>query len=110
MSRLPKMTALIVVLAAAALAQQPKLQNSKLETVSAASGLRQIIESLIQKQSGAAWIGYSIPVARKERTMCCFESFDQFKASGNCCGGCRLEKDNGTFISGNSNSNCGRLE
>src|SRR5438067_8235802 len=109
-SRLLKLAALITCFNASTFTQQPKLQNAKLETISAAAGLRQTIEPLIQKQPGPLWIGYSIPVMRKERTMCCFDSYEQFKASGSCCSGCRLEKEGGNFISGNINSDCGPLE
>src|SRR5215475_5433887 len=105
-----KLTSLIFLFVAAAFAQQPKLQNAKFETISAGAGLRQTIEPLIQKQPGPLWIGYSIPVMRKERTMCCFDSYDEFRASGRCCNGCRLEKEGGNFISGNINSDCGPLE
>jgi hypothetical protein len=109
-STLFKFISTIVLLAASALAQQPKLQNAKLETISASTGLRQNIDPLIQKQPGPIWIGYTIPVARKERIMCCFDSDDQFKNSGRCCSGCRLESEKGNFISGNINSDCGPLE
>src|SRR5215475_95445 len=109
-NKLLKLVSLTVFLAAAAFAQQPNLQNAKLETISAAAGLRQAIEPLIQKQTGPLWIGYAIPVMRKERTMCCFDSYDDFRASGRCCNGCRLERDGGNFISGNINSDCGPLE
>jgi hypothetical protein len=108
-SKFPKLISLSVFLAATALGQQPKLQNAKLETISASAGLRQAIEPLIQKQPGPLWIGYSIPIIRKERTMCCFESYNEFRASGRCCSGCRLEKEGGN-ISGNINSDCGPLE
>lgn len=109
-SRLLKLTTLTMFLIAPAFAQQPKLQNAKLETISASAGLRQTIDSVIQKQPGPLWIGYSIPVARKERTMCCFNSYDGFNNSGRCCSGCRLESEKGNFISGNINSDCGPLE
>jgi len=108
-SRSLKLTTLIIVCVASALAQQPKLQNTKLETISASPGLRQTIDPILQKQAGPLWIGYSIPVARKERTMCCFDSYDQFRNSGRCCG-CRLDNEKGNFISGNINSDCGPLE
>ena len=109
-SRPFKLTILTMLLVAPALAQQPKLQNAKLETISAGTGLQQTIDPIIQKQTGPLWIGYSIPVARKERTMCCFDSYDQFRNSGRCCGGCRLDNEKGNFISGNINSGCGPLE
>src|SRR5262245_12357514 len=48
---------LILFLVAPALAQQPKLQNAKLETISASAGLRQTIDPIIQKHAGPLWIG-----------------------------------------------------
>jgi HEAT repeats len=93
-----------------ALAQQPRFQNAKLESFSAAQGLQKIVSELMQKQIGPAWIGYSIPVIPKDRIMCCWDSMDQFRAANGCCSGCRLEREGGTFISGTTDSNCTRLE
>jgi hypothetical protein len=59
----------------------------------------------VSSQPGIAWIGYSIPVADRERVMCCFDSGTTVfngtmsNASG-CCGACRLEpSSNGTTMS-----------
>ncbi len=94
-----------------AFAQQPRFQNAKLESLSAAPGLQKVVSELIARQTGPAWIGYSIPVVPKERTMCCWDSLDQFSAANGCCSGCKLEREGGTFISGTTtDSNCTRLE
>src|SRR5579864_5948142 len=99
-----------LLLAATVFAQQPKLQNAKPETIEANAGLQPAMDSLLQKQPGPAWIGYSMPVVARERTMCCFDSVDQFRSFGGCCAGCRLENDHSNFVSGNVNSDCGPLE
>src|SRR5437879_12749701 len=82
---------------------QPKLSNAKLQTVNADSGLESAVNGLLKAQSGAMWIGYTIPVESKDRTMCCFDSVDQLRALGNCCSGCKLESKNGSSVNGTVN-------
>src|SRR5438270_8639962 len=97
---------LIIVLAVAGLAQKPSVSNARLQEVSAAGGLKAAFDSIVQKQDSPAWIGYRIPVAPKERTMCCFDSVDQIESGKNrCCMGCRMESGNGNSFSGTV-SNC----
>jgi hypothetical protein len=81
-----------------AVAQKPKIANAKLQELSASNGLKATVDGLIQKQASALWIGYKIPAVAKERTMCCFDSADQFKNSGQCCGGCRMESEHGESL------------
>lgn len=72
----------------------PKLVNAKLQTVDAASGLRPVVDR-IMKEQGPLWMAYVIPTLRKERTMCCFDSWEgNYKG---CCSGCKLESRDGTF-------------
>jgi len=54
-------------------APKPKITNAKLQELSAAAGLKPAIDGVVQKQAGPLWIGYRIPAAAKERTMCCFD-------------------------------------
>ncbi len=98
----------LLVFIAAASAQQPKLKNAKVETVSAGASLQNTVKSIVEKQSGPAWMGYSIPVTRKERTMCCSGSNAQ-DATG-CCQGCRLEREGQGFFNTSSQSECSPLE
>lgn len=84
----------------AAAAQKPKVSNAKWQEEPAGGDLKTTINGLVQKQAGPLWIGYKIPTAAKERTMCCFDHWDQAKNSGGCCGGCRMESENGVSING----------
>jgi hypothetical protein len=87
-------------------AQKPKVTNAKIQELSAASGLRATVDGLVQKQAGPLWIGYRIPAARKERTLCCFDSMDSIDLQKkNCCMGCRVESGNGGSFNGTV-SNC----
>jgi hypothetical protein len=86
-------------------APKPKISNAKVQQLSASAGLKATIDGLMQKQNDAFWIGYRIPAAAKERTMCCFDSVDQFRNSAGCCMGCRMESDKGGSFNGTS-SNC----
>jgi hypothetical protein len=85
---------------------RPKITNARLQQLSAASGLRGTIDGVLQKQPGPLWIGYRIPAAAKERTMCCFDSMDSISLRNqNCCMGCRLESEKGSSFTGTV-SNC----
>ena len=85
---------------------KPKITNAKLQELSAASGLKPAIDGLVQKQAGPLWIGYRIPTAAKERTMCCFDSVDSIDwQKKNCCMGCRVESEKGSSFTGTV-SNC----
>ena len=88
-----------VALAAAVAAQQPRITNGRLTAQPAASPLAASFQSLVASQSDAAWIGYFVPAADRERVMCCFGSGSNW-SSGSvmmsdgsaCCGACRLEQ------------------
>ena len=82
-------------------APKPKITNAKLQKLSASAGLEATVNGLVQKQTAPLWIGYRIPAAAKERTMCCFDSFDQASSAGNkCCIGCKLESERGSSFNG----------
>lgn len=79
-------------------AQAPRISNAKLSTQPAGGRLAETFRSLVAAQADIAWIGYSVPVSDRDRTMCCWSSGDgstyiSGTISGNtaCCGGCRLE-------------------
>jgi hypothetical protein len=91
-------------------APRPKISSAKLQEVSASAGLQATIDGLVQKQTAPLWIGYRIPAAAKDRTMCCFDSTDGFeKSASGCCMGCRLESGEDRSFSG-TNSNCSAPE
>ncbi|MGZ4842107.1 MAG: HEAT repeat domain-containing protein [Candidatus Angelobacter sp.] len=86
--------------------QKPKISNAKLQELSASAGLRATVDGVAQKQTAPLWIGYRIPAAAKDRTMCCFDSADGIEAARNkCCMGCKLESGRGTSFNGTS-SDC----
>lgn len=83
------------------MAQKPNVTNAKLQEVSAGGGLKPAFEAIVQKQESPAWIGYRIPATPKERTMCCFDSWDGVQSRNNgCCGGCKLESGKGGSFNG----------
>ena len=91
-----------VVLGAAA-AQQPRIENATVAAQPVGSPLSQSFRALVASQADVAWIGYAVPVADRERVMCCFGSGNNYvsgSVSGNaCCGVCTLENSSGTTIS-----------
>src|SRR5438270_11503295 len=77
-------------------AAKPRITNARLQELQATSGLRATVDGLAQKQPGPLWIGYRIPAAGKERTLCCFNSVDSMNwQKSNCCMGCRVESGKG---------------
>jgi hypothetical protein len=103
--------ALLVACCAAMMAAQeatpkPKISNAKLQQLSASAGLKATVDGLVQKQTAPLWIGYRIPAAAKERTLCCFDSLDNFDSAANkCCMGCRMESEKSSSFNGTT-SNC----
>ena len=88
-----------VITAVAAVAQQPRLSNGRI-TAQPVTALQQAFRAAVAAQQEVAWIGYSVPVADGERTMCCYDSGTTFvngtgitMSSGGqtCCGTCSLE-------------------
>lgn len=86
-----------VILGAACVAQQPQVANTKLVPRSIQRGLEQAVNAILQADRGPAWIGYAVPALPGEHQMCCF-NFDNFKNNPRCCGGCRLENEDGVFM------------
>lgn len=101
--------AILLVVAAGAAAQKPKVSDAKLQELNATAGLKATLDGLLQKQTGPFWIGYRIPAAAKERTMCCFDSVDQFRNSDKCCMGCRMESEKSGSFNGRV-SDCSQPE
>src|ERR1700704_970792 len=83
-----------------AAAEKPNVSNAKVQELSASAGLKATVDGLVQKQTSPLWIGYRIPASAKERTMCCFDSMDQFRNAAQCCGGCRMESEKGGSFNG----------
>jgi HEAT repeats len=95
------MTLVMVSCVAMAVAQKPKVSNAKLQELSASAGLKATVDGLLQKQTSPLWIGYRIPAAAKDRTMCCFESVDSIERDKkDCCMGCKMESEKGGSFNG----------
>jgi len=95
-------------MAAQEAAPKPRISNAKVQELSASTGLKATVDGLVQKQTAPLWIGYRIPTAAKDRTLCCFDSVDQFQNSAGCCMGCRMESEKGSFDG--TSSNCPQPE
>jgi hypothetical protein len=93
--------AVVVVGVSCAAAQRPKITNAKIQELSASAGLKAAVDGVVQKATSPLWIGYWIPTAAKERTMCCFDSVEGIEAAKkNCCMGCRMESEKGSSFNG----------
>ena len=64
----------ITALAAAGclLAQQPQIQNARLETRQVSGGLDATLRAILNAQSSPAWVGYAAPIIAGDRQMCCW--------------------------------------
>jgi hypothetical protein len=83
-----------------AVAQKPEVSHAHWQEVSASAGLKATMDGLVQQQTAPLWIGYRIPAAARERSMCCFDWSQQAKSPGQCCGGCKMESDKGSSFNG----------
>jgi HEAT repeat protein len=61
-----------LALAAPALAQQPRLTNGRLVPQPAGQGLERTFRDLVAAQTEPAWIGYAVPIAAGDHSMCCY--------------------------------------
>jgi hypothetical protein len=85
-------------------AQQPRILNGRIATQPAGTGLQATIRTLVSSQSEPAWIGYSVPVADRNRVQCCwtgsngttYMSGSMQWSDAPCCGSCRIEPADGT--------------
>lgn len=91
---------ILVFCVSIAAAQKANISHAQVQELSVAAGLKTTVDGLLQKQTAPLWIGYKIPVAAKERTMCCFDSQDGAYAANKCCMGCKMESENGRSFNG----------
>src|SRR4051812_22362265 len=92
--------------AAAAAAQQPRIDNGRVTAQPAGVPFAQSFRTIVAAQGDVAWIGYAVPAAPGQRVMCCGNSGTTVVSSGmvtsdgfSCCGACRLE-DSGRVAGG----------
>lgn len=83
----------------------PRIENAKLETLTASGNIRQQIEVLAGHQTGTAWIAYSVPSVGSHHTICCFDGDWQ---DHGCCGTCHLESEHNTYSG--SRDDCDDIE
>jgi len=87
---------LIVLGCAAAFAQQPRVENARLETRAVSGGLESTLRGILAAQSAPAWIGYSVPIVPGDHQMCCWNN--------NVKCGCSLEpRDHDQVFVSNNN-------
>ncbi len=55
-------------------AQQPHIQNARVETRAVAGGLEATLRAIQNAQSSAAWVGYAVPIIPGDRQMCCWNN------------------------------------
>lgn len=96
---------LLLVISAVAFAQQPNIQNAKLETRSAAGGLQAQVDS-VARGGSAVWIAWSVPSIKPDADMCCYNMHND--TVYNC--GCTLESGNVANISTNTQAAPVKLE
>ena len=85
--------ALAVPAAPASAGQSPRVENARLETRSAASGLAAVVHAEVAARPGPAWLGWSVPSVRDGSSCCWTDVAD----AGRGCRGCRLEGKGGSF-------------
>ncbi len=61
---------LFAAMAAAAFAQQPDIENARIETRAVSGNLESTMNSIVASQTSAVWVGYSVPVIPGERQVC----------------------------------------
>lgn len=61
-----------ILFAASALAQQPHVENARVETRPVAGSLDATMHSILAAQSTPAWVGYAEPIVPGDRQSCCW--------------------------------------
>src|SRR5690349_14486407 len=82
----------VLVAAAVALAQQPRVVNGRVATQPAGT-LAQTVQGIGASHADGAWVGYTLPMIAGERHMCCDNGNGSWNGNG-CCA-CRLEPSSG---------------
>lgn len=93
--RMIGLAAPLLLIAAAATAQEPQLVNGQLTPGPSAPATAATVRQLVAAPgaNGPAWIGYRVPMIPGDRTACC-GSWD-----GRVPSPCRLERDGGSMMS-----------
>ena len=72
-------------------AQQPRIENARVETRTVSGGLDTAFRAILAAQAGPAWVGYSEPMIPGREQMCCWSDDRQgcFVEPGNRSDGAR---------------------
>ena len=62
----------VVLAAGSVLAQQPRVENARLETRQVAGSLEATLRGIADAQAGPAWVGYAEPMIAGDRQLCCW--------------------------------------
>jgi hypothetical protein len=73
------LAAALVLLAATAFAQRPRIVHGTVTSVAASPDLGAQIRG-----SRTKYIGYAVPAIEGEHIMCCFDNFGEFRSGGTC--------------------------
>ncbi|HEY6392437.1 MAG TPA: HEAT repeat domain-containing protein [Bryobacteraceae bacterium] len=66
---------IISIAAVAALqAQQPQVQNARVETRAVSGGLESTLRAIQSAQSAVGWVGYAVPIIPGDRQSCCWNN------------------------------------
>jgi hypothetical protein len=82
------LAATLVLLAATALAQHPRIVHGTVTSVPASSDLGAQIRS-----SRTKYVGYVVPEVEGQRVMCCFQNYGEIRSGGTC----RLDHEGTSF-------------
>jgi hypothetical protein len=64
------LTILLMAGGLAAVAQQPRIENTRVETKALAGNLESTLRGFVAAQGSPAWIGYAVPIVAGERQVC----------------------------------------
>jgi len=67
----------IALAAGSALAQQPRVENARLETRQVSRGLEATLRAILAAQSAPTWVGYAEPIIPGDRQMCCWNDAER---------------------------------
>jgi hypothetical protein len=91
-------TTIAVLLASASqAAAQPRLTNGQVRTTAVSGALSRAAIEGAAGRTGAAWVGYAVPIVPGDRQMCCWSN-----GPNGSWNGCGLETRSGVTISGAS--------
>lgn len=72
----------------------PQIKNAKLENLASSGSLQQQVQAFAARQSGTAWVGYTVAAISSHRTICCSDGGWQDRG---CCGICHLESEHNNY-------------